>query len=126
MNKYFRKWASIVVLAALFIFAGAITKLTGSSEAILVFSDLNLLGLPENNTRVFFALFEIVLAIGFFIRPIRRVAAFMASILLVVALWYHITNPLLNFPYLKMISLGFSLWVLLRRPTDTYMKKTQS
>lgn len=111
MKKYL-KYIPHVIFAASLIFMGAYGKLTGAEKSIGLFEMLNLFGQPEYVGRYFVGLSQLFAGLGVFFSATRKYAATVGIIVMVFAMYFHITSFGVATMAPALITFLAGLWIL--------------
>lgn len=87
IKKYFPYiLISVILLQTLFY------KFTAHPESVVLFSKISLLGMNEVTGRIGIGILELLLSIGIFIRPLRKLSLLGVVALMLGAVYFHITT----------------------------------
>ncbi len=78
-----------IIVAVVFLFMGAIGKLTGHPQSVELFNQLQLFGLDPMVTRLGLGILELLVVIGLFCKKTEKIAAATGTIIMIVALYVH-------------------------------------
>lgn len=110
MKKYL-KFIPHVIFAGILIFMGAIGKLTAAEPAVMMFTQIDLLGQGEAFGRILVGLGQLAAAVGVFFKPTRKIAAVLGIAIMLGAVYYHYDLGL-GAPVLPIVTAAFGLWIL--------------
>ena len=115
MKKYLRYIPNIIVFI-LFLTIGAIGKLTGNVQSIELFKTLNIFEAPEHFARYAVGITELIVALGVLSIKTEKIAAFIGMLVMIVALYFHITVlGGIATGGLAILGLVASGWILFRK-----------
>jgi len=90
MKKTIKKYFPYALIAFILLQTLAY-KFTGHAESVALFSKIGLLGQPESVGRIGIGILELLVSIGIFIRPLRKISLLGVVGLMLGAVYFHIT-----------------------------------
>ena len=105
-------WAAMAIVTFVMLMGGG-AKLAGQEFALKSFADL---GLPSW-FGTFIGICEVAGAIGLWLRPTSRLAAMGIAIIMVGAVYYHVTFPPISAGVPAMVVLAGSIFIASRKNT---------